>query len=202
MNKKKFFKIIENPKNLSKKDIEFIKEINNEYPFFQPSKAIYLKFLKNKKDIKFNKYLSSTAIHTKDREILFNFLHDKEENKKRKKNISVKKEKKTEYNSFVNWLELTNIKPIDGSNQKNLINKFISKKPKLNISSKDENNSNSESKEIVVTSGYITETLARLYYEQKNYEKAIESYSILILKFPEKKSYFANQIKKIKRKIK
>ena len=80
----------------------------------------------------------------------------------------------------VNWLELTNIKPIDRSNQKNLINKFISKKPKLNISSKDENNSNSESKEIVVTSGYITETLARLYYEQKNFFSININFYIII----------------------
>ena len=46
--------------------------------------------------------------------------------------------------------------------------------------------------------GYMTETLAKLYLNQKNYEKAIQSYKILILKFPEKNSYFADQIKKIK----
>ena len=44
----------------------------------------------------------------------------------------------------------------------------------------------------------MTETLAKLYLNQKNYEKAIQSYKILILKFPEKNSYFADQIKKIK----
>ena len=48
-------------------------------------------------------------------------------------------------------------------------------------------------------SGFMTETLAKLYLNQKNYEKAIQSYKILILKFPEKNSYFADQIKKIKK---
>jgi hypothetical protein len=43
----------------------------------------------------------------------------------------------------------------------------------------------------------MTETLAKLYLSQKNYEKAIQSYKILSLKFPEKNGYFADQIKKI-----
>ena len=40
---------------------------------------------------------------------------------------------------------------------------------------------------------------AKKNIEEKNYEKAIQSYKILILKFPEKNSYFADQIKKIKK---
>jgi hypothetical protein len=40
----------------------------------------------------------------------------------------------------------------------------------------------------------MTETLARIYVEQKNYKKAIQSYKILSLKYPEKSSFFANQI--------
>ncbi len=43
----------------------------------------------------------------------------------------------------------------------------------------------------------MTETLARIYLEQKNYDKAIQSYKILSLKYPEKSSFFANQIKAI-----
>ena len=48
---------------------------------------------------------------------------------------------------------------------------------------------------------FVTETLAKLYVEQKNYDKAIQTYKILILKFPEKNSYFASAIKKIKKLI-
>jgi hypothetical protein len=33
----------------------------------------------------------------------------------------------------------------------------------------------------------MTETLARVYLEQKKYQKAIQAYEILILKYPEKK---------------
>ncbi len=44
----------------------------------------------------------------------------------------------------------------------------------------------------------MTETLARIYLEQKNYDKAIQSYKILSLKYPEKSSFFADQIKAVK----
>ena len=44
----------------------------------------------------------------------------------------------------------------------------------------------------------MTETLAKLYTDQKLYAKAIKSYETLTEKFPEKKSYFAEQIKLIK----
>ncbi|WP_428229945.1 tetratricopeptide repeat protein [Flavobacterium sp.] len=44
----------------------------------------------------------------------------------------------------------------------------------------------------------MTETLARVYLEQKKYTKAIQAYEILILKYPEKISFFADRISDIK----
>ncbi|TQM39228.1 hypothetical protein BC670_0001, partial [Flavobacterium branchiophilum] len=44
----------------------------------------------------------------------------------------------------------------------------------------------------------MTETLAKVYLEQKKYLKAIQAYEILILKYPEKSSLFANRILDIK----
>jgi len=40
----------------------------------------------------------------------------------------------------------------------------------------------------------VTETLARIYLKQKNYDRAIKVYKQLILNIPEKKGYFASQI--------
>jgi hypothetical protein len=50
--------------------------------------------------------------------------------------------------------------------------------------------------------GFVTETLARIYINQEYYSKAIDIYEKLSLKFPEKSSYFAAQIEKVKEYIK
>ena len=47
-------------------------------------------------------------------------------------------------------------------------------------------------------SSIMTETLAQIYLEQKKYTKDIQAYEILILKYPEKSSFFADRILDIK----
>ena len=48
----------------------------------------------------------------------------------------------------------------------------------------------------------MTETLAELYSQQGKYQEALKAYKVLCLKYPEKISLFANQIKFIKKRIK
>jgi len=118
---------------------------------------------------------------------------------------------KNEKHSFEEWLQLSRLKPIvretvstsdnpDNDIKKKklaLIDKFIETNPKIMPVTKD----------AVVpaiepfsedTSHLMTETLARVYLEQKKYSKAIQAYEILILKYPEKSSFFANRISDIK----
>ena len=75
MNKKNFIKILQNPENLTAEELSFLDEINREFPYFQISKAIYLKTLKENDDIKFKKFLRSTAAYSRDRKILFDFIN-------------------------------------------------------------------------------------------------------------------------------
>jgi hypothetical protein len=88
--------------------------------------------------------------------------------------------------------------------QSELIDKFIIAKPRIEPN-KEKTNLPSEdiSKPFVeLEGGFITETLARIYVNQGYYSKAIDIYEKLSLKFPEKNSYFASQIEKVKEYIK
>ena len=124
-----------------------------------------------------------------------------------------------EKHSFQEWLQLSKINPIDRDDEaveKNvpeeyseeeleekkkkasLIDRFIKTSPKISPVkngaapviqidiNKDEH------------SYLMTETLAKVYLEQKKYQKAIQAYDILILKYPEKSSFFADRISDIK----
>ena len=209
MNKKNFIKILQQPEKLSKKELLFLEEISREFPYFQPSRAIYLKSLAENEDIKFKKYLKSTAVYTRDRKILFDFIKNIQNqndkvffNKNEITSAIVEKSisdslEISEQNSFIDWLKLSNLKPIDRTKEAQTVDKFISKKPKIKIKA-DKTQTENDINDLSNQSGFMTETLAKLYLNQKNYEKAIQSYKILILKFPEKNSYFADQIKKIK----
>ena len=109
--------------------------------------------------------------------------------------------------SFNEWLNLTKISTIDRTNHSNqrqqkninIIDSFIDKKPRIAKLESPKSLENLAEKSILKPDELMTETLARIYLEQKNYDKAIKSFKILSLKYPEKSSLFANQIKAIKK---
>ena len=118
-----------------------------------------------------------------------------------------------ERHSFQEWLQLSRTQPIIRENENiattpildeakkkkaELIDKFIEASPKISpIKPNAEFTTNFEINK-PDDSYLMTETLARVYLEQKKYQKAIQAYEILILKYPEKSSFFANRIKDIK----
>jgi len=121
----------------------------------------------------------------------------------------------TEKYSFEEWLQLSKIQPIvrDNSTPKEekttpidtekekklaLIDKFIETNPKIPPINKDTELSNNIETSSENRPYLMTETLARVYLEQNKYNKAIQAYEILILKYPEKSSFFANRISDIK----
>ncbi len=125
---------------------------------------------------------------------------------------------KEDAHSFSEWLKLTAAKPIvreenrepsSGKKQKfDLIDKFIQDKPKLTprantpkIASEKEEQKNLASQYSQTSEALMTETLAKVYLQQKNYKKALQAYKILSLKYPEKSGFFADQIRAINKLI-
>jgi hypothetical protein len=88
--------------------------------------------------------------------------------------------------------------------QSELIEKFIIANPRIEPArEKSDKPVVDISKQFVEESGsFVTETLARIYIKQGYLSKAIDIYEKLSLKFPEKSSYFATQIEKVRELIK
>ncbi len=84
-----------------------------------------------------------------------------------------------------------------------LLDKFIQDQPTISRPTQDFFNPVKNAKRSLEESeDLVTETLAEIYYLQKNFTKAITSYEKLILLYPEKKTFFASRIEKIREEIK
>lgn len=120
---------------------------------------------------------------------------------------------KQERHSFAEWLQLTAPKPIvrekkEETKEKKktskkdkkfaLLDKFIAKKPKITPSKEVDSKVDIEASTRIDKNQLMTETLAKVYLEQKKYKKAIQAYKIMSLKYPEKSGFFADQIQKVK----
>lgn len=131
----------------------------------------------------------------------------KEDHEKESDTTPVKFDKRQQH-SFSEWLKLTSVKPISREKSEpdetkkarsfrehEIINRFIEKSPKIKPPEKSESHSSIENEGF--DNRLMTETLAKIYTKQKNYEKAIQAYKILILKNPKKSSFFADRIREI-----
>lgn len=79
-----------------------------------------------------------------------------------------------------------------------LIDQFIKNSPRISRSKSDFYDPEDYSKNSQIDKeNIVSETLATIYFKQGNYGKAISTYQKLILKVPQKSSFFAAQIKKI-----
>jgi hypothetical protein len=131
---------------------------------------------------------------------------------------------KKEKHSFGEWLQLTSFKSIKRNKEEDkkeevemkdinfpleedilkkkkfeLIDRFIENRPRIVPTENLTSNVNIKESTTLDKNELMTETLAKVYLEQKKYKKAIQAYKILSLKYPEKSSFFANRIKAVRK---
>jgi len=218
---------IKSPEKLNASDEIAFKKLSSSYPYFQAAQSLHLKILKNEKSFEFKKYLRSTALHTSNRGILFNFIN-RSSNEQNIAVESIKKHQDTivetestdqtsdkketsignEKRSFYDWLNLTKLKTLEQidsyqpqnnperADKNRLIDKFIEENPKI-PKVKEGKLKFENAVRTMPSQQMMTETLAKIYLEQKKYDKAIQAYNILILNNPKKSGFFADQIKMI-----
>lgn len=110
--------------------------------------------------------------------------------------------------SFIDWLKENNSpqkiveKDTHKQNIDSIVEKFIATAPKITKPKKEFFSPNKIAKKSLEESTMpVSETLAKILALQGNFPKAISAYEQLMLKYPEKKVFFADRIKELEQKL-
>ncbi len=142
MTKQEYLSLLEQPDTIQQRNTFQLKTILKTYAYFQSARALYLKGLKTQNSFKYNNELKTTAAHTTNRSVLFNFITSESftnkassnnspnnidviqptiiksseiEFEKAKKELQVEQPlsfTKQDNYSFSEWLKLSSFKPI------------------------------------------------------------------------------------------
>ena len=172
MDKQIFNNFIKNPKqNSDAISRKEVKSLKEKFPYCEIIHNMLLLKAHVKNDINFNEILCKTSLYSSDRKSLFYLIHPK-------KKIKIENLKNKKTYDFEKWLQ----KPTLKNKTQDLITQNIKKSVEHNDT-------------------LTTETLAEIYVEQGHYQRAIQAYEILCLKYPKKSGFFANRIEEIKNKL-
>ena len=187
-------KSLSNSSNLTMKDFKEIEKISKDFSYYLPSKLLMLLILKNNDVIEYYKKLNDFSIQFIDRKFLKKTIEDGRSNNEIKEVFEdIEIINSPNENSFLDWIlktkSIKNQDILDSENrwqELNLSNLKVSSRSLKKITKED----------------FMTETLAKVYVKQEKYKEAMKAYKILSLKYPEKISLFANQIKDLKKRLK
>ena len=195
MDKENFYKLLGNNLLLNNVTLPEIRRLTESYPCFHAAWMLLLKNLQQTGDTDLENYVRRAAIRIPDRKILYNYL------------FSNQKDEAAGY--YIEPPEILTTSPDDEEQESEgnkLIEKFLSggtQPLKIDADYKAEAEGDEViSKSLAESDELITETLANIYAEQKKYDKALEAFKKLSLKYPEKSIYFAARIEEIEKYLK
>ena len=195
MQSEKLYNLLNNHQFLNNETALELRLLTEKYPWFQLGWMLYLKNLKQIGSPDYQSVLKKVAVRVSNRKLLFNYLDTDFQ----------KKTEKTEFENTFSVFEGLEGEVGDAEGD-SLIDRFLLSKPgSIRRNQEDENKTDNENRINIVEKSttenddFITETLAGIYFQQKNYEKALAAYKKLSLKYPEKSIYFATQIEEIEK---
>lgn len=215
MNQKVFTNYIDNPYLMDHQATPLLKGLLAEYPFCQSAQLLYARSLRNTQHFAFSSQLRVAAAYAGNRSILRILLQQEEKEKTFDEFATLTsqepEENHTETDASISageHLTAPETLPIaepreskrDALSKDEIIERFIQSEPHITRPQKDFFNPVNYARQSVIDDETIvSETLAKIFLEQGHKEKAIKVYQKLSLVFPEKSTYFADLIKKLKK---
>lgn len=213
----KIISLINNPQEITNADVKKLDSLLIKHPYFSSAQLLLTKGLLNTKSIRYNGQLKRAAAYCLDRQKLFSLItlknitkseaiiNKQEKLKTAKEVLEIGKPlefDESENHSFMAWLALTKVKKVEREEPNKtikLVDNFLEKEVKISRLKKEDffKATDAAKDSLLENNELVTPTLAKVYLEQKHYGKAILAYEKLILKYPKKNSFFADQIKLI-----
>ena len=195
MEKETFYKLVQYPHLLNRSTLQGLKELTDKFPQFHAAWMLYLRNLKVTNSPEFEQALKKAAPLLPDRKRLYWYLNNDDATVVPGQGMHLGE-------TFISDYSIGEQEPETPGNS--LIDKFLSAPSgKRKLSAPPSENLSSTPDDDPVTKSLseddelVTETLANIYVAQKKYDKALEAFKKLTLKYPEKNSYFASRIEEI-----
>jgi hypothetical protein len=200
MQPRTLIRYIKSPSKLDADSLMHLQDLISENPYCSTLRMLLVKNHQVLNTADKDKILKETAIYAHDRKKFFNIIHDISND--------LVIQPTAIFSPDIILDDIQNIEREVLQHRKDtnddLIDKFIREQPKISAIAKEEINNNDEEdlpQEVEMEQEFLSEILAEIYWKQGNRKKALLTYEKLCLRIPEKSSYFAAQIEKIKKEI-